>query len=236
LEVGENANEQQLLATAGIERKTLGLAGLRPGELAGLQVRHVMREGDVRYFSIEQQFTYTRSKGARGNIDKPKTKWSRRYVPLHRAVSAQLDAWLKSGWAAWVGREPKAEDHVFPDCNGAPYRQHDGDVFRGDLEKADCPQRFNGEPLTPYSLRHMFSTLLTESHAHDAAHDRMMGHRPKDTKTLNYSAKLLPFLATEIERIPFDLPPDAPTLGASNAVASTAAGANEVAPGDAPAA
>jgi hypothetical protein len=60
----------------------------------------------------------------------------------------------------------------------------------------------------------MFSTLLTESHAHDAAHDRMMGHRPKDTKTLNYSAKLLPFLATEIERIPFDLVEGAASSGA----------------------
>jgi hypothetical protein len=63
-------------------------------------------------------------------------------------------------------------------------------------------------------LRHLFSTLLTESHAHDAAHDRMMGHRPKDTKTLNYSAKLLPFLTTEIERIQFELAADSPPSGA----------------------
>jgi hypothetical protein len=40
----------------------------------------------------------------------------------------------------------------------------------------------------------------------------MMGHRPKDTKTLNYSAKLLPFLAKEIVRIPFELPADAPSF------------------------
>jgi hypothetical protein len=65
----------------------------------------------------------------------------------------------------------------------------------------------------------MFSTLLTESHAHDAAHDRMMGHRPKDTKTLNYSAKLLPFLATEIERIPFDLAEGAASYGAMSSKA-----------------
>jgi integrase len=64
--------------------------------------------------------------------------------------------------------------------------------------------------LSPYALRHLFSTLLTEAHAHDAAHDRFMGHRPKDTKTLNYSAKLLPFLVTEIERIPFELPERGP--------------------------
>ncbi len=153
-------------------------------------------------------------------------------------MSGPLDAWLKSGWAAWVGREPKAEDHIFPDSRGAPYRQHDADVFRKDLEKADCPTSYKGEPLSPYSLRHLFSTLLTESHAHDAAHDRMMGHRPKDTKTLNYSAKLLPFLATEIERIPFDLAEDVPSVEAASAMALDAPSAPEgdIGRGDGPAA
>jgi hypothetical protein len=40
----------------------------------------------------------------------------------------------------------------------------------------------------------------------------------KDTKTLNYSAKLVPFLKTEIERISFELPADAPSFGAASAV------------------
>jgi len=142
----------------------------------------------------------------------------------------RVDTWLKD----FCSVKPTSLDHQR--LIRAPYRQHDGDVFRRDLEKAGCPKSFKGEPLTPYSLRHMFSTLLTESHAHDAAHDRMMGHRPKDTKTLNYSAKLLPFLATEIERIPFDLPPDAPSFGASSAVAPPAPSPDEDARGDAPAA
>jgi len=70
----------------------------------------------------------------------------------------------------------------------------------------------------------MFSTLLTEAHAHDAAHDRLMGHRPKDTKTLNYSAKLLPFLAAEVERIAFELPADPRAFGAPTAPAQRAGG------------
>jgi integrase len=197
----------------------LGLAGLRPGELAGLQVRHLLRDGDVRFFSIEQQFTYTRSKGAKGAIDTPKTKWARRSVPLHPALVEPLDAWLSTGWKGWVGRDPKNEDFVFPASDGMPRRPHDADVFRRDLTAADCPTKFNGEPLTPYSLRHLFSTLLTECHAHDAAHDRLMGHRPKDTKTLNYSAKLLTFLAPEIARIPFKLPAEPSTTATQRATA-----------------
>lgn len=191
----------------------LGLTGLRPGELAGLQVRHILREGDTRYLFIEQQFSEKRAKMGGGTIDTPKTKWARRNVPLHRALQAPLDAWLETGWAAWVGREPKADDFVFPGWDGAPYRRHDADMFRDDLELAGCSTSFNGEPLTPYSLRHLFSTLLTENHAHDAAHDRLMGHRPKDTKTLNYSVKQLPFLAGEVEKIAFDLPEGAPGFG-----------------------
>lgn len=56
--------------------------------------------------------------------------------------------------------------------------------------------------------------MLQDGHAHDAAHDRLMGHRPKDTKTLNYSVKQLPFLAAEMDKIAFDLPADAPSFGA----------------------
>ncbi len=89
------------------------------------------------------------------------------------------------------------------------YREEHADTFREDLVAAGCATTFAGEALTPYALRHMFSTLLTEGHAADAAHNRLMGHRPRDTKTLNYSAKLLPFLAKEIARIAFLLPAQA---------------------------
>jgi integrase len=196
----------------------LGLSGLRPGELAGLRGRHLRREGDVRFFSVEEQWALARSKGGdagAAGIATLKTKWARRNVPAHHALRAALDEWIASGWEAWVGRAPTHEDFVFPDADGKAHREEHADTFRADLEAAGCPTSFAGEPLTPYALRHLFSTLLTEGHAHDAAHDRLMGHRPKDTKTLNYSAKLLPFLATEIERIAFELPATAPTFGAA---------------------
>ncbi len=206
----------------------LGLTGLRPGELGGLQLRHLVREGQVRFLMVEQQLTQPRGKDVKAGIDTPKTKWAHRSVPVHPALAAPLDEWLASGWAAWVGRQPTPEDYVFSDDYGAPYRDHDGDTFRRDLEAAGCPTAFDGKPLSVYALRHLFSTLLTEGHAQDAAHDRMMGHRPKDTKTLNYSAKLVPFLAVEIARIPFELPGGAPSFGAPLAtVPAPAEGAGE---------
>lgn len=86
---------------------------------------------------------------------------------------------------------------------------------------AGCATVFNGELLKPYALRHTFSTLLQDAHAHDAAHDRLMGHRPKDTKTLNYSVKQLPFLAGEVEKIAFDLPAGTIRFGVSQTANET---------------
>jgi integrase len=214
----------------------LGLTGLRPGELGGLQLRHLMRDGQVRFLTVEQQLTQPRGKAVKAAIDTPKTKWGHRSVALHPALVAPLDEWVASGWAAWVGRQPTPEDYVFSDSKGVPHRDHDGDILRRDLEAAGCPTAFEGKPLSVYALRHLFSTLLMESHAQDAAHDRMMGHRPKDTKTLNYSAKLVSFLAVEIARIPFELPADAPSFGGPLvAVPAPAEGAGEEVVRDAPA-
>lgn len=194
---------------------TLGLTGLRPGELAGLQLKHVQEVDGVRFVVVEQQWSIGRGKGSKAKIDSPKTKWGRRIVPVHRALRAPLAAWIDFGWEQWVGRAPKPDDFLFPDAQGKPCAEERSKRFRDDLTAAKCPTEFAGAVLSLYALRHLFSTLLTEGHAHDAAHTRLMGHRPKDTKTLNYSAKLVPFLAKEIESMAFDMPADAPSFGAS---------------------
>lgn len=192
----------------------LALTGLRPAELAGLQFKHIRQEGEVAFLHVEQQWTSRRSKGTPAKLDTPKTRWSVRDVPLHRALHKPLAQWLTSGWQALVGREPTPDDYLFPRADGAPRLDQRAGTFRGHLVVAGSPTTFAGEPLTPYALRHTFSTLLTQGHAADAAHDRLMGHRAKDTKSFNYSAKLLPFLAAELDKLAFDLPPDAATFGA----------------------
>jgi integrase len=185
---------------------TMGLAGLRPGEVAGIQFKHVRDEALVRFVAVEQQWATPRGRFAKAGVQTLKTKWSKRNIPVHPALRPGLDEWIASGWEAWTGRAHTQDDFVFVNRDGTPYREEHADTFRADLEAAGCATTFAGEALTPYALRHMFSTLLTEGHAADAAHDRLMGHRPRDTKTLNYSAKLLPFLAREIARLDFTMP------------------------------
>jgi integrase len=192
----------------------LGLSGLRPGELAGLQFRHLVQRGDACLFSIEQQWTLKRGRTVPAGAATPKTRWAKRMVPLHPALHRPLAQWVTSGWRVLVGREPTLDDFVFPGPDGAPFREEKGTVFREDLARAGCPTDYEGVPLRPYALRHLFSTMLAEDGANGAAHDRLLGHRPADTKSLNYTAKLASFLDAELRRIKFELPADAPSFGA----------------------
>jgi integrase len=197
-----------------IVQLVLGLTGLRPGELAGLQFKHVFQDSGVCMFVIDQQWTLGRGKAVKEGLGTLKTRWARRVMPLHAALHAPLAQWVAMGWVAWVGREPTREDFIFPRPDGTPLRETSADTFREDLKRAGCPTEYEGLPLKPYALRHLFSTMLAEGGANGAAHDRLLGHRPSDTKGLNYTAKLAPFLAAEVARIGFELPPDAPSFGA----------------------
>jgi integrase len=208
----------------------MALTGLRPGELAGLQCKHIVQENGITFLRIEQQWTPRRGKGSVAGFDTLKTRWSRRMIPIHRSLWQPLAQWLTSGWKAWVGRSPQREDFIFPDADGTARRDAKALAFRKHLTVAGCPTEFAGSPLKPYALRHTFSTLLTEGHAADAAHDRLMGHRAKDTKSFNYSAKLLPFLAVELNKLAFELPADAPSFGtppSANVVADVVMGGSK---------
>jgi len=71
-------------------------AGLRPGEILGLQRRHV--SGDGKVITIEQRVY-------RGDIDTPKTRTSRRTVAIPTRTATLLRNWLEvveSDPEAWV--------------------------------------------------------------------------------------------------------------------------------------
>lgn len=77
------------------------LAGLRPGEIAALRVRHYEP-------SIEPlgRLTVALALNTRkGTIKGTKTGATRR-VPVHPTLAAMLAEWLLSGWAEMMGRKP----------------------------------------------------------------------------------------------------------------------------------
>ena len=90
------------------ERVLLHLAtfsGFRPGEMLGLQRRHVAADGSA--VSVEQRVY-------RGIIDDPKTDPSRREVAIPPRTAELLREWM----AAAVGPEPEA--YVFAGERGKP--------------------------------------------------------------------------------------------------------------------
>ena len=87
--------------------QTMGLGGLRPGEVAGLQFKHIRDEGTIRFMAVEQQWATARGEFAEAGIQTLKSKWSKRNVPVHSALRPQLDEWISCGWEACVASHPK---------------------------------------------------------------------------------------------------------------------------------
>ena len=81
------------------------LSGFRPGEMLGLQRRHVAADGSA--VNVEQRVY-------RGIIDDPKTDPSRREVAIPPATATLLRDWMESA----VGPEPDA--YVFAGERGKP--------------------------------------------------------------------------------------------------------------------
>jgi integrase len=157
---------------------------------------------DILYFNIHEQWTLRRTKSFPSKSAQLKTRWSERQIPIHPTLRPILDEWLSGGWRAYVGREPKPDDPVFPDAEGNPFREPRSTEFVEDLGLAGCPTEYNGITLTTYSLRHTFATLMLESGVDSDARNRLMGHRPQDVKALAYQVTQLRYLFKEISKIP----------------------------------
>jgi hypothetical protein len=176
--------------------------GGRPGELHGLLVDDY-REQDpsIRYFDITKQWTLPRKKFP-SKYGPPKTRWSKRPIPVHPDLKRELDEWLENGWEAYVGRRPQPGDPLFPDRRGRPWREQRATAFEEELISAGLPTSIDGHDLTPYAIRHTFATMLKESGAPSDDRDRLLGHRPKDVKALNYEVVRLQHLYEEVCKLP----------------------------------
>ncbi len=190
----------------GERRKLMTLAffytGLRPGELHGLRFRDLIVESGVKHFHVAEQWLLARAKEMPAQYGPLKTRWCERGVPVHPFLWARLQPWLDSGWASFVGREPRPEDPLFPDAEGFPFREERSAPFVADLVTAGCPTTFRGLKLTPYAIRHTFATMIKRFQIDPDVRDPLMGHRPKNTRGMNYDVDELPLLAAELNKIP----------------------------------
>jgi integrase len=150
--------------------------GLRPGELFGLQVRHV--DFFKRQLHVEQQVQQTPKGGTR--VCPPKTKESERVVPLPDVVVHALVAHLKAFPA-------ELDDFLFQDPKGGPI------VATRLMDSAWRPARVAaGLPTTGmHQLRHTYASLLIEAGESVKVVSERLGHT-NAAQTLNTYSHLFP--------------------------------------------
>lgn len=172
------------------------------------------------FLDVREHWTLPRT-GSPGKAGPPKTIHNRRKIPVHSWLEARLDDWLKKGWAEHGARAPREDDYLFPDASGQPFREERCDNFLADVAASGCDTSLKGVNLELYSLRHTFASVARRAGVAGDARDRLLGHRPKDSKALHYEDEDLAVLAAEIEKIPRILDPKAKPASAAPTVRST---------------
>ncbi|MEU8535454.1 tyrosine-type recombinase/integrase [Streptomyces parvulus] len=150
--------------------------GLRPGELFGLQVRHV--DFFKRQLRVEQQVQQTKGGGTR--VCPPKTKESERVVPLPDVVVHALVGHLKTFPAG-------PDDFLFQDPAGGPVvatRLMDS-AWRPARKSAGLPK------VTMHQLRHTYASLLIAAGESVKVVSERLGHT-NAAMTLNVYSHLFP--------------------------------------------
>ena len=180
--------------------------GVRPGELHGFRVSDYGEEFGVTFLEVREQWTLART-GYPSRLAPPKTVWGRRKIPVHQSLEARLDAWLADGWKKQVGRKPNEDDFLFPDPSGSAFSEVRCDDFIADVRRSGCETTVKGLPLDIHSLRHTFATAARRAGISSDARDRLLGHRPRDTKAMHYEDEDLPVLAAEVAKLPAMLDP-----------------------------
>lgn len=150
--------------------------GLRPGELFGLQVRHV--DFFKKVVRVEQQVQQVKGGGTR--VCPPKTKESERVVPLPDVVLHALVAHLKAFPAG-------PDDFLFQDPKGGAVvasRLMDS-AWRPARKKAGLPA------VTMHQLRHTYASLLIAAGESVKVVSERLGHT-NAAMTLNVYSHLFP--------------------------------------------
>lgn len=186
-------------------RYALGFCeGMRDGEIAGVKIDRIVRGSIPPVIKIEQAVALVGAKGPKGfaKPKAPKTRSSKRTLPLHLCPGGAIDEWLADGWAELVGRDPKPEDYLFPRPDGGPSRPRSAELLREDLRAAGLPDTVDGKPVEMKSTRSSFLTWLSELGVSDAIRKRLAGHRASDVTERHYTHREIDQLAEAIGRIP----------------------------------
>ena len=201
---------QKLLDAPAVElehRARYGLAGctgMRDGEIAGVQLRRLARQGAPATVRIEEAVALVGAKGKGGHAKPkaPKTEGSRRTLPVHAAcAAAAVEEWIAVGLPRLLGRQPRPEDYLFPRADGRPSRPRSAEQLRADLRAAGLPDNVDGRPIEFKSFRSSFLTWLDEAGVDERVRKRLAGHRASDVTEHHYTVRELAQLGAAVDLI-----------------------------------
>jgi integrase len=159
---------------------TMGLyTGARDGEQQGAAWEQIYLDAPVPYFDVTRQLTIFRKFS-------PPKKNSFRQIPLHPELVNRLRAWKQTGWKAYVGREPRAMDPVFPGADGSYQRTKAASLLRADLHTVRVSKTHAGFDIDAHALRRTFATLLADAEVPDVKIGALMGHAKINVTDAHY--------------------------------------------------
>ncbi len=187
------------------------LTGLRAGELRGLTFAHVALDAPVPHLRVRQQLGLMREAGETAATGTPKTRSSRRDVPLHPAVLSWLTWWRDEGWSATYRRARTDDDPVFPAVDGEAGRPRDPNILRRDLTTADLPVDFaapDGTRIayTFHATRRTFSRLLGDNGVPPQVVGMLDGHAGKTVTERHYMGRSMATMARAVATLSLALP------------------------------
>lgn len=143
-----------------------------------------------------------KGKGGFAKAKAPKTKKSKRTLPLHPATVAALREWIETGWIALVGRAPGPEDFLFPGLNGRGARPRSAELIRYDLAAVGLPIELEGQPIEFKATRSSFSSWLDAEDVPRERIKRLLGHAARDVTEAHYTKRDLEQLMAAVLVIP----------------------------------
>lgn len=166
--------------------------GLRPSEALGLKRSDIDLTRAV--VTVQRTLIWNRA-GSVYYFGKPKTKSSRRSVPLSPQLVEHIKRHLARQGAARLKAGPAYSDEalVFAGDNGQPLREHNLIVrhFKPALERAKLPKE-----IRLYDLRHSCATILLEQGEHPKVVAERLGHS-STAMTLDVYSHVAPTMQEE---------------------------------------
>lgn len=177
--------------------------GIDDGCISALRWRNFMLQGDAGMLDVKTALAL-RGPNGWATEQGPKTTHRKRKVPISKELVVALVWWRDVGSRVWVGATPSADDWIFVNSRGEPWRPQSAKFIRDDLRTAGVDADFDFKALRKY-----FATRLSEAGATSEQRARLLGHRGPTTAARFYTAAEILLDRELVARLPQLLcPPD----------------------------